>query len=186
MRLMRLRNFALGIFALGIAGAGCAASTDDDAIRAFETAQEAAWNAHDAHAYVQFFAPDADIILFSGWWWKSRDEAERKLTDAFAVVFAESRLHIDEVSIKSLSPDMALAHVRWSMTGARKLDGAANGATQGISTQLLRRSDGRWLVQAVQSGGAEAEQPFPTIAPVQPKARRCIVADRKGRCVIGG
>ena len=49
---------------------------------------------------------------------KGQAEIEAKLKQAFTFVFAESRLTVTEVSVKFLSPDIAVAHVSWSMMGA--------------------------------------------------------------------
>ena len=171
---------------------------DDAAIRQLEAQQEAAWNAHDAHAYAQLFAEDADLVNVLGWWWKGRAEAEQKLTAAFSYVFAHSILHVDDVSVRPLTDDLALAHVTWSMTGAASPDGSGRNIPQhGIQTQLLRRSEGRWLILAFQNTNAVPEHPFPSgpmpaaeapaaapapdAAPAPP--RPCLVASTT-RCLI--
>lgn len=45
------------------------ASAADQTIDAFEAAQQAAWNAHDAIAYAAAFDQNADIITSLGWHW---------------------------------------------------------------------------------------------------------------------
>ncbi len=168
-----------------------AQSTDDAAIRAVQAEQERAWNAHDAHAYAQLFAEDADIITARGWHWKGRTEAEGKLGQAFAYVFAQSRLHIDEISIRPLPDDLALAYVSWSMTGTKNPDGSlADAPLRGIQTQLLGKKDGRWWIISSQDTNAQPERPFPAgpsgtatapapvAAPVPAENRKCFLGTR--------
>jgi uncharacterized protein (TIGR02246 family) len=94
--------------------------TDEAAIRdVLQTRQQQAWNQHDAKAYAALFAEDGDVVNVVGWWWRDRAEIKRKLTDAFAFAFRESTLTITEVNVRFLTPEIAVAHVLWTMTGAR-------------------------------------------------------------------
>lgn len=137
-------------------------SQDADAIRALEARQESAWNEHNAHAYAQLFTIDADTVNVLGWWWRSRAELEEKLGKGFSFVFARSRLHIDDVAIRFLTAKVAVAHVRWSMTGAVSPDGSGNNVPQkGIQTQTLYKTTDGWLIAAFQNCNAVPERDFP-------------------------
>jgi uncharacterized protein (TIGR02246 family) len=92
---------------------------DEADIRNVETRQQEAWNRHDAKAYADLFTEDADLVNVVGWRWKGRAEIEKKLTDAYVFVFRESALTVKEVDVKFLAPEIAVAHVRWTMVGAR-------------------------------------------------------------------
>ncbi len=148
--------------ALGMTTEAHAARADDDEeIRAIEAAQATTWNAHDAGAYARLFSDDADVVNVLGWWWKSRAELEQKLGRAFATVFAHSALRVEDVSLRFLSDDLAVAHVRWSMTGAVSPDGSGgNVPQQGIQTQLLTKTAGHWAISVFQNTNAVPERPF--------------------------
>jgi uncharacterized protein (TIGR02246 family) len=133
---------------------------DEAAIRQLEKQQEEAWNAHDARAYANLFTEDGDCVNVVGWWWKGRAEIEKKLTDAYLFVFRESVLTIKEVEIRFPGPDIAVAHVRWTMTGARTPKGIPE-PQQGIQTHLLQKEGGKWLIAAFQNTNAVPEMPFP-------------------------
>jgi uncharacterized protein (TIGR02246 family) len=180
---MRFRpTFFLALASLLTSATAYAAPADDAAIRTVEAAQETAWNAHDAHAYAQLFTTDAVLINVLGWQWNGSAAIEQKLGDAFSFVFAQSRLHIEDVSIRAISDDLALAYVNWSMTGAKSPDGSgANIPEHGIQTQVLRRSDGRWLIVSFQNTHKLPERDFPRVAP---PVRKCLVANREGKCII--
>lgn len=152
----------LALMPVSAACAAQAAQADDQAaIRAVQAGQEASWNAHDATAYAALFTEDADVVNVLGWWWKSRAELEKKLGFAFKSVFAHSSLHIEGVAIRFLTPDLAVAHVTWSMAGATSPDGSgANIPQRGIQTQLLRKIDNRWLIATFQNTNSVPERPF--------------------------
>jgi len=135
-------------------------SQDESAIRALEARQQEAWNHHDAKAYASLFAEDGDCVNVVGWWWKGRAEIEKKLTDAYVYVFKESTLTITNVDIRFVTLDVAVAHVRWTMTGARTPSGLPV-PQQGIQTHLLQKVGGQWLTAAFQNTNSLPEMPFP-------------------------
>jgi uncharacterized protein (TIGR02246 family) len=147
----------------------CAGQTQGETeIRQVEAQQAETWNRHDAKAYAALFTEDADVVNVLGWWWKGRPQLESKLTAAYAFVFRESALTIDEVDLKFLNPDMAIAHVRWSMTGAKSATGNASQIPQrGIQTQLLQKHAGKWLIAVFQNTNGVPEVPFPAGPPPQ-------------------
>ena len=138
-----------------------AQQADVAAIRDVQVAQAQAWNAHDATAYANLFAADGDVVNVLGWWWHSRAEIEAKLTDAFAWAFRDSTLTITDVDVRMLDAVTAIAHVRWTLDGARVPPGAPEPPRQGIQLQILRKQAGRWQVASFQNTNSVPEQPFP-------------------------
>jgi uncharacterized protein (TIGR02246 family) len=133
---------------------------DEEEIRNLvETQQQQAWNKHDVKAYASLFTENGDCVNVVGWWWKGRGEIEQKLTAAYAFVFRESVLTTTNVDIRLLTPTVAIAHVRWTMTGARTPQGYAK-VQQGIQTLTLMNSGGKWLIAAFQNTTAIPETPF--------------------------
>jgi uncharacterized protein (TIGR02246 family) len=148
-----------------------AQDSDVAAIRDLQARQADAWNRHDAAAYSQLLTPDGDVVNVLGWWWKGRPEIERKLSDAFAWVFRESKLTITDVDVRFLDPDCAVAHVRWTMDGARVPPGAPAPPRDGIQLQILRKQGGRWQIASFQNTNSVPETPFPKGPPPPPAAR---------------
>ena len=141
-------------------------SSDQAAIRKLENQQAETWNRHDAKAYAALFTDDADVVNVLGWWWKGRPQLESKLTAAYAYVFRESVLTIAETDVKFLTPDIAVAHVRWSMTGAKSTTGNVSPMpVNGIQTQVLRKHAGAWLIAEFQNTNGVPEVPFPSGPP---------------------
>ena len=150
-----------------------AVDSDQAAIEAVEAKQAAAWNAHDAAAYADLFTPDGDVVNLVGWWWKGRDEIRSKLTDAFALVFKDSRLTIVDVQARKLSSDIAVAHVRWTMTGALAPPGESSPPHEGIQVQVLVRGPDGWRITSFQNTSSRPEHSFPK-AGVHPAAERVV------------
>lgn len=138
-----------------------AISKDEEEIRNLVgTQQQEAWNKHDAKAYASLFTENGDCVNVVGWWWKGRTEIEQRLTAAYAFVFRESVLTMINVDVRLLTPTVAIAHARWTMTGARAPQGYAK-VQQGLQTLTLIKSDGKWLIAAFQNTTAIPEMPFP-------------------------
>lgn len=135
-------------------------SADEAAIRALEARQPEAWNKHDAKAYASLFTENGDCVNVVGWWWKGRAEIEQKLTAAYVYVFKESVLTITDVDIRFLTSDVAVAHVRWTMTGARTPAGIPV-PQQGLQTHVVQKQNGQWLIAAFQNTNSVPEMPFP-------------------------
>lgn len=143
-------------------------SGDETDIRDVEKRQQDDWNRHDAKAYAELFTEDADVVNVVGWWWKGRSEIEKKLKAAYTYVFAESTLTITEVQVRFVDSQIAVAHVRWTMAGARTPKGIPE-PQQGIQTQVLQKQGGKWLIAAFQNTNSVPERPFPLGPPtVQP------------------
>jgi len=145
---------------------GFAAESDLDAIRTLQTEQAAAWNRHDAQACAALFTSNGDVVNVLGWWWRGRDQIQRKLSEAFVFVFRDSQLTITDVKVRTLSPTIAIAHVRWTMDGARAPPGAPQPPREGIQLQVLTKEGREWRIASFQNTNSLPEQSFPT-GPVQ-------------------
>jgi uncharacterized protein (TIGR02246 family) len=137
-----------------------ARAKDEKDIRETVTAQQDTWNRHDAKAYAALFAEDGDCVNVVGWWWKGRAEIEQKLTRAFEFVFRDSNLTIENVDVRFLTPQVAVAHARWTMKGAKTPPNIPEPRV-GIQTITLQKKAGKWLMVAFQNTNAVPETPFP-------------------------
>ena len=158
------------VMAYGALALGADRGRDESAIRQLQARQQDAWNHHDAKAYAELFADDGDVVNVVGWWWKGRPEIERQLTAAYAVVFRDSRLTIADVEVRFLARDVAIAHVRWTMEGARTPPPIPE-PREGIQTQVLRKQGGSWLIATFHNTNSLPETPFPkepSSTPYQP------------------
>lgn len=141
-----------------------AQQSDEAQIRDLQQRQERAWNTHDATAYAALFTEDGEVVNIVGWWWKGRQEIENKLKAAFTFVFKTSTLTITDVHVRFLKPDVAVAHVKWTMTGAKTPPGVPE-PRQGIEIQVLKKQRGKWLIFSFQNTASLPETPFPLAPP---------------------
>lgn len=175
----------------------------DPSIDAFEDVQQAAWNAHDAAAYAGAFDEHADVITSLGWHWTGQAEVARNLGDGFKVVYARAHLRISDVQVRTLTPDLALVTLSWSIDGARTIDtGQPAGEQHGLETQLLQHRGESWRILSQQDTASAAPAPAASSASPQtseqtappatsfpatpPPVRRCIVGRANGQCLIYG
>ena len=140
---------------------GADRARDESEIRELQAQQQEAWNRHDAVAYAALFADEGDVVNVAGWWWKGRREIERQLTAAYAVTFRHSRMVITDVDVRFLARDLAIAHVHWTMEGARTPPSIPE-PRQGIQIQVLRKRGAAWRIVAFQNTNSLPEVPFPT------------------------
>jgi uncharacterized protein (TIGR02246 family) len=137
------------------------AQSDDDRteIRRVAMRQGETWG-RDAKGYAALCTEDCDVVNIVGWRWEGRAEVERKLTQAFQVMFRDSKLAITEVDTRFLRPDVAITHVRWTMVGAKAPPDMPE-PREGIQTLVLTKQSGRWLISAFQNTLSRPERPFP-------------------------
>ena len=93
---------------------------------------------------------DVDFITVSGIWLKGKADFERHHAERHAMQFKESVWATNVVRIAFLKPDIALAHVTWSLKGNKDPDGTPRPFRAGIFAQ----SDG-------EAGWAMADQSLP-------------------------
>ncbi|MBV8530712.1 MAG: SgcJ/EcaC family oxidoreductase [Candidatus Eremiobacteraeota bacterium] len=126
-------------------------ATDESAIRDLVGGrQQDAWNKHDAHAYAELFAEDGDVVNVVAWWWKGRTAIEGNLTQMFTNIFRDSVLTFTEVNVRFLTPEIAIVHARWRMTGAHMPPGLPE-PREGLQTITVQRRNGKWLIAAFQN-----------------------------------
>jgi uncharacterized protein (TIGR02246 family) len=167
-RLVDWNSWLLSLVIVALSGPASASTSDDEgSIRQVQVSQADAWNRHDAAAYAALFTEDGDCVNVVGWWWKGRAQIESKLKAAFAFVFHDSQLTVTDTSVRFLSPTIAIAHVSWTMTGAKTPPGIPE-PRQGIEIQVLQKKSGHWLIQAFQNTNGVPETPFPLGPPTAP------------------
>src|SRR5437660_1124337 len=122
-----------------------AQSGDEAAIRKIEQMWDDAWNRHDAKALAGLLAEDADFVNVNGTWHKGRAAFERLMVATHqGVVFKDSTRTTVETDVKFLTPDIAVVHARWKISGDKNLDGTAREPRNGVMTRVVAKRDGRW------------------------------------------
>ncbi|MCA1622913.1 MAG: SgcJ/EcaC family oxidoreductase [Acidobacteria bacterium] len=145
-----LKIFSL-ILILGACSAALAQATGDDAeIRAIASNWERAWNKHDMKALARLFTDDADFVNVGAKHWKGRKEIEAQHSARLGQ-FLQSTWATKTVAVEYLKPDIALAHIEWSLSGDKEPDGTPRKARDGVFTWVLIKKSGKWLIRAAQN-----------------------------------
>jgi uncharacterized protein (TIGR02246 family) len=89
------------------------------AIEARLAAMAAAWDRHDAEAFVEGFAEDVDFTNVFGLLVQGRAAVAAAHAAIFKGMFSDSTLALTDTRIRFIRDDVAAVDVRWEMTGAR-------------------------------------------------------------------
>lgn len=133
--------------------------TIEDLVRALE----AAWNRHDAHAFAEAFAEDADFTNVFGMVQKGRAGIEAGHAPVFKTMFKDSHLTVTETRVRLIRPDVAAVDVKWTMTGARDPHGNPWPERTGLLNWIATRHGERWLIDVSHN----MDLPSPDLAKAQ-------------------
>jgi uncharacterized protein (TIGR02246 family) len=111
------------------------------------------WNRHDAKAYASLWLEDADFVNVLGMHRHGRAELLAELDYLHADRFKNSQVSMQRKTVRFLTPDVAVAHVEWEMTGDPGMPGhpTQGGRRSGIFTHVLRRTPEGWRFVASQN-----------------------------------
>ncbi|MDQ3665224.1 MAG: SgcJ/EcaC family oxidoreductase [Acidobacteriota bacterium] len=132
---------------------------DKEAIKSIALKWQDTWNRHDMKALAALVAEDADLITVGGTWLRSGKEFEEDHAKSHTMMFKESVLTTNNLEVKFIRPDVAVAHVEWSIKGVKDPDGMPRQPQQGISTWVVEKRKGTWLIIAAQNNIAFSGQP---------------------------
>ena len=127
------------------------AAADTVAVIGVGSAFAGAWNAHNMDALAQLFAVDADFVNVVGIWWHGRDEIRQAHEQTHQTIFKASTLVIDSATARFLSPDIAVVHTIWTLTGHMTPEGLPGPPRHGILSFLVKRQGKGWLIQSAQN-----------------------------------
>jgi uncharacterized protein (TIGR02246 family) len=114
----------------------------ENVVRAFSDC----WNRHDMEAFGQLFAEDAEFVNVVGLWWKGREEIKQAHLKTHASMFKHSHLTMDDIAVRFVNPDVAIARSTWQLTGHVGPAGEALPERKGILLNLLACRDGQWRI----------------------------------------
>lgn len=122
---------------------------EEQAVHKMLTERREAANRHDIKTVCSYFADDADFVNVAGSWWKGRPEIEKNLTELYATTFKNIHFNDSEITIRFITPDVAVEHFKWETTGIVGPDGSPCPPRQGIGTLIAAKTNGKWLVAVV-------------------------------------
>lgn len=108
-----------------------------------------AWSQGDANGLAHLFAPDGDFISPYGVVARGPVEIERFYADVFAHGYGSSQGGGDIVSVRALSPDIALIDAHWSIAHAKDASGAGRAPEKGTMVAVIGRMTEGWRILAI-------------------------------------
>lgn|SRR5487761_236516 len=121
---------------------------DVASIRRLEKSWCEGWNNHDMRLLTNLLTRDVDFVTVGGRWLRGRKEFKEHTGLYHSTSFKHSVFNVTATTIKFISPNMALAHVKWRMSGDFDPDGTARKPRNGIFTQVLLKTSNRWQILA--------------------------------------
>src|SRR3954464_12025907 len=156
-------------FAMTIIGLTSASVAQDLGTREDETAIQKVvvemtdgFNKHDADASTRMYKSDADFVSMRGEVGIGREAAEKGLRRIFETRAKAATLKTEDVKIRFIRPDVALAHVTNELSGLLSPDGQALPSQRELSLRVFVKDDGIWRVASFHN---TVVSPFPGPAP---------------------
>ena len=120
--------------------------SDEAEIRQLAVEMEEAWNRHDGDALAEQLTPAADFIHVRGGWLGGREAFRKYIVARHATQFKNSVHHTTGMAIRPLTSEICVVHLTWTNTGDTDLDGTPRQPREGIQTWIVRRIEGKWLI----------------------------------------
>src|SRR5581483_4036467 len=117
-----------------------------------------AWNRHDAAAFADAFALDADFTNVFGMRAKGRAAIIDFHAPIFETMFKQSRLSATAVEVRFLRPDVAAIDVHWEMSGARDPRGNEWSLRRGLINLVATNERSSWLIAVMHNMDLPSEE----------------------------
>ena len=121
-------------------------TADKRAIHALTEHLAETWTRHDADAYASVFTDDSDYVAFDGTHLKGREENARHHARLFASVLRGTRMVFEDVTVRFLTPDVAVMHGTGSVLFPWHHE--VTPRRRSLQTYVVVREDGRWRIAA--------------------------------------
>ena len=123
---------------------------DEGAVRDVLAEYEVSWNGHDMAAFGRLFAEDCDYVNIDGVHWKGVKEIVQH-TELFQKRLKTAVRKLTGVDVRFSTPDVALVHATWNVTGSSRLTAKAVPVLKEITTIEMAKTNGKWLITSFQN-----------------------------------
>jgi uncharacterized protein (TIGR02246 family) len=144
---------------------GLGSHEDEEAINKVIAEMTAGFNRHDAEASTRMYKADADFVSVRGEIGLGREAAEKGLRGIFETRAKLATLRTEDVKIRFIRPDVALAHVTNELSGLVAPDGQRLPSHRELSLRAFVKDDGVWRVASFHN---TMLSPFTGSAPSKP------------------
>jgi uncharacterized protein (TIGR02246 family) len=149
---MKILPFAfIGLLMAAASPVSSQTGPDEEAVRRLPQTFADAWAKHDGHELAKMMADDVDFVTVGATWLHGRADFEKYHARLLSGRFKESSITPLQTAVRFLSPDIAVVHWSWSMTGDKNPDGTARKRRYGLMTMVAAKRNGTWLVVVSQN-----------------------------------
>jgi len=120
-------------------------AVEEEAVRDLAWRNAATWNAHDAVAWADTFAMDAEIVTTGGAAIEGRDAIRARAAQLFSGPYARSTLRVREVRVRLQSRDVAAVDRVQVVAGIADEGGSIAERTE-TAFFLARNENGHWMI----------------------------------------
>lgn len=122
---------------------------DERSIRGIEAAFNAAWTNMDAFAVAALWGQDGDIVHTDGFTERSQRVIQQNRVEQFIrKEFRGSKHTLSFGSVRCISESVAIVDSKWELRGVLDSAGKALPIAEGLSTLVVERASGGWLIEA--------------------------------------
>jgi uncharacterized protein (TIGR02246 family) len=111
---------------------------------------EAAWNAHDMHAFAALFHPDATFVNRFATYWRGVEAIVSGHRAIHETIYKDSTLANDKPDVDVISDDAAILHF-WCRLTAGAAHPAGPHQVDTLILAVVTRRDGIWRIQALEN-----------------------------------
>jgi len=124
---------------------------DEGAVRNVLAEYEVSWNGHDTAAFGRLFSEDCDYVNIDGVHWKGAQEIVQRHAELFRKRLKAAVRKLTGVEVRFSTPEVALVHATWDVTGSSRPSGRAVPVPKETTTMTMRKINGTWLITSFQN-----------------------------------
>jgi len=128
---------------------------DETAVRNVLAEYTVSWNRHDMAAFGRLFTENCDYVNVAGVHWKGVQEIVQRHAELFQNRLKTAVRTLTSAEFRFSTPDVALVHATWDVTGWSGPRGEAVPVLKEITTMMMVKTDGKWLITAFQDTESE-------------------------------
>jgi uncharacterized protein (TIGR02246 family) len=144
-------GYPIGSYYGGYYGGTNYENDDEHAVRNVLAEYAVAWNGHDMAALGRLFADNCDYVNVAGVHWKGVQEIVQRQAELFQNRLKNADRRLTGVEVRFPTPDTALVHATWDVTGRSRPTAESVPALKEITTMTMTKTNGRWLITAFQN-----------------------------------
>jgi uncharacterized protein (TIGR02246 family) len=132
-------------------------NADESIVRNVLAEFTVSWNRHDTAAVGRFFTENCDYVNVAGVHLKGVQEIVQRQAELFQNGLKNAVRRLTGAEVRFSTPDVALVHATWDVTGSSRPTREAVPVLKEITTMTMVKTEGKWLITAFQdteSGGS--------------------------------